>query len=156
MISKIKNWLFPPKYDPEVIVKKVRAQMGYTRGGMYAGISVIPGDPNKPWEEGEDSICSCPACDGVMRNIYQGAGYKQDGEEIRYYKEVCKECNFLNDTGRMMSSREARASVHIYCDVVKATTFNRTGHNCCFVTNFMDMVDVATKFERCEECPHPY
>jgi hypothetical protein len=154
--SAIKSWLYPPKYDPEVIVEDVKAKMGYTKGGIYAGITFIPGDPNKPWEEGEDCISSCPACDGVMRSIYQTSNEEQDGEFIRYYKTVCKECNLLYDTGRKMTKREVRASQYVYCDVVKGETFNRTGRNCCFIYKCRDMVDVCTKLKDCEECPHPH
>ena len=47
-LKKIKDWLYPPEDDPDVIVEDVRARMGYIKGGMYAGIMHIPGDPNKP------------------------------------------------------------------------------------------------------------
>lgn len=164
ILNRVKNWLFPPKLgprlvlpsNPEDVVELVRMQMGYVKGGIYTGITHIPGDPNKPWEEGEDSkFGSCPACGGTMRKLYQGADYEQDGEEIRYYKEVCKDCNFTNDAGRMMTQREIRASRYIYCDIVKGETFNRTGHSCDFIDAKYGE-PVTRLYNWCEECPHPH
>lgn len=90
------------------IVEEFKFRSGQVPGGMYAGITFIPGDPNKPWEEGEDSISSCPACDGVMRNLYQDSDLIVDGENRRYYKQVCKDCNYLNDTGMVMTAKEVK------------------------------------------------
>ena len=142
--------------DPKDAADLIKMQMGYVKGGMYSGITFIPGDPDKPWEEGDESVFPCPACDGVLRNLYQTTEEEQDGEYIKVYKQVCKDCNFLNDTGRKMTEREIRSSQYVYCDVVKANTFNRTGHYCAFIDNSFGEIDVCQRIEPCDECPHPY
>jgi hypothetical protein len=164
ILDRIKNWLFPSAWDsreylpsdPNDVAELVKMQMGYTRGGIYAGITFIPKDSGKPWEEGEDCISSCPACGGVLRSIYQTSNEEQDGEFIVYYKTMCKDCNLLYDTGRKMTKREARASIRIYCDKAGGETFNRTGTHCAFVWRSGDMIDVCQRMETCEECPHPH
>jgi hypothetical protein len=146
--------------DPDTIVEEFKIRSGQVPGGVYTGIAYIPGDLNSPWEEREHPhwhSSECPACGGTLRYLYQtDKSLKQDGEYRTYYKSQCKDCNYLDDTGTLMTKREVRASRYVYCDKVKAETFNRTGYSCNFVVTIGDMVDVCQLIEPCEECPHPY
>ena len=73
---------------------------GIVPGGMYAGITQIPGDVNGEWVKGDsDSMESaCPACkEGVLFDYWQG----------QYYKTKCESCGYLHDTGMKLTDQEA-------------------------------------------------
>ena len=89
-------------FDPERFVKEAH---GIIPGGMYAGITTIPGDPELPWEEAEGNLSisdlygSCPACpSGTLKALYQKIEW-DDPVIDAYYKIKCAECGYLHDTG---------------------------------------------------------
>jgi len=140
------------------IIEEFKTRSGQVLGGTYAGISFIPGDPNKPWVERDREHWEskkCPACVGVLRYLYQTSDEEVDGEFRTFYKSQCRDCNYLDDVGVLMTQREIRASRYVYCDVVKGTTFNRTGHSCDFIDPIYN--EPVTRMDNwCDECPHPH
>jgi hypothetical protein len=141
--------------DPKDAADLIKMQMGYVKGGMYSGITFIPGDPDKPWEEGKDNG-ECPACGGKLRTLYQISDEIVDEENRKYYKSQCKDCNYLDDVGMVMTAKEQRRMQHVYCKKVEAITFNRNGSRCCYIWASYGYTDVVSKIEPCDECPHPY
>ena len=67
-------------------------------GGMYAGITQIPGDIDGEWIKGEKDM-QCPACkEGNLFFYWQG----------KYYHAKCEKCGYLYDTGRKMTLAEQK------------------------------------------------
>lgn len=76
---------------------------GIVKGGIYKGITFIPGNDNKEWIKDTKSFIHCPAegCDGFLYSYYQ--------EE--YYRVYCDKCNLLYDTGMDLTGKEIKDKI---------------------------------------------
>ena len=86
--KKFKNCLTPEEEAAGCIALDVNLWHGTVPGGIYRGISYIPGDDTGPWELGE-ARGPCPACKGTLVEFWQG----------REYRTYCDTCWYLDDVG---------------------------------------------------------
>ena len=84
--------------ETENVFENNKSLQGMVPGGMYSGISFIPGNPVGDWLVGE-KYDICPAC-GKGHLFY----YWQD----KYYKLRCDTCGYLHDTGEKLSPEERK------------------------------------------------
>lgn len=97
---------------PEFDIKKMQ---GMTPGGMYAGITTIPGDPDGKWITGEN-FGLCPACEkGDLLFYWQN----------EYYHLKCDSCGYLHDTGQKLTPAEKESMDKIIEEVHQAENFSR-------------------------------
>lgn len=108
MIAWLKRWRQRRKHwATERDRAMFKLLTGLTPGGMYPGITYIPGDPSKPWEEGE-LHGQCMACEkGHLRYLWQG----------NEYLIKCNYCGYLDDIGRKMTEKELQIRNMVYEEI---------------------------------------